>query len=360
MKRVLHIGLSNTMGGIESYLLNLMQTIDQTKYQFEFLVFHRDEPNFQKIIVDRGGIIHRITPRKDSYFLNKKELKNFFRVHKFDAVHYHLVNYSYMTPIRFLDKSTKLILHSHTSSLPKNKRILLFHYLNKKFFLKRANLLLACSNDAAQFMFSKEKYLVLPNGIDFEKYSFSSSIRMEYRKQLQLDDKVVLINIGRFEKEKNHRFLLEMFSKLKKEQQQDYRLLLVGTGSLLEEIKNRIKCLDLEKEVILLGLRTDIAGLLSASDVLVMPSFYEGLPFALVEAQVNGLKCIVSTGVSNDSNKNSRITFLPIDNDYGVWIKNVKQFSLNSWERVNDLQGSEYDVSASTKALQKAYEKEMS
>lgn len=359
MKRILHIGLSNVMGGIESYLVNLMQTIDSNKYQLEFLVFHQDEPKFQQSIVQAGGIIHQITSRNENYFLNKKDLHSFFQHHNFDTVHYHIVSFSYMTPIQYIPKSTKLVLHSHTSSPPINKRILFFHHLNKIRFLHRANLLLACSKDAAQFMFSNKKCVVLPNGINFERYSFNSSIRMTYREQLQLDNKTVLIHIGRFEKEKNHRFLIEMFSELIRKEGREYRLLLVGTGSLLVETKNLVKQLGLQKDVMFLGLRADIAELLSASDVLLMPSYYEGLPFALIEAQVNGLKCIVSTGVSNESNKNDRISFLPIDKGNGVWIKNIRQYSFNNWQRINDLQNSEYDIAISTKKLQEAYKKEM-
>ncbi|MER1984398.1 MAG: glycosyltransferase [Solibacillus sp.] len=355
-KKILHIGISKTLGGIETYLLNLMKSINQEEFQMEFLVFYNENPDFLKVIKEQGGIIHRLTSRTENYFQNRKELKAFFKLNSdYTVIHNHIINLTYPWPIFYAPKNSKVILHSHIAKLPSNKRILFFHNFYKKRMLNRADILLACSNLAGEFMFEKERFQLITNAIDFEQYEFKNDIREKYRKEMGLNNEIVLGHIGRFEEQKNHIFLVEMFKQLVDSSELNYHLLLVGEGSLEHKIKEKAEEVDLSGKITFLGVRRDVQELLNVFDLFLLPSLYEGLPFVIVEAQVNGLKCIVSDQVSNESDFNKNISFLPINRGFEEWVKGIEVNAYNNTPRVNDLLNTEYDLRQMIKSIEMIY-----
>ena len=168
-----------------------------------------------------------------------------------------------------------------------------------------------------------------------------------------MEDKIVYGNIGRFENQKNHTFLIDIFYELQK--RQDAVLLLAGNGKLEESIKEKVKQLNIEKKVFFLGFRTDIGSLLCAMDYFIFPSIHEGLPVSLVEAQTSGLPIFVSRGVPDEANISNN--FYKI-NSYGVsdWVYTI----LNSKkiERKNaykDTINAGFDIRQTAKQLEQVY-----
>ena len=165
--------------------------------------------------------------------------------------------------------------------------------------MKYANLQLACSKEAGEWLFGNTQFIVLNNGIDVSKYVFNQNIREEYRKILGFSDELVLGHVGRFSNQKNHNFLIDIFYEIIKINKKS-KLILIGTGELENEIKEKVESLSLKEKVIFLGARADVNKIMQAMDVFILPSLFEGLPVVGVEAQASGLPCIISDTVSKD------------------------------------------------------------
>lgn len=300
MIRVLQVVTYMGRGGLETMLMNYYRNIDRNKVQFDFLV-HRDfEADYDKEILALGGKIHhisRLIPWSKGY---KNELCRFFKEHsEYKIVHVHQDCLSSVAlqcaeecgvPVR--------IAHSHNSNQDKNLK-----YPIKRHYMKKipdyATDLFACGKEAGKWMFGNHEFRVLPNAIDTSRYIFTESIRNEVRKELSIADEFVIGHIGRFNPQKNHDFLIDIFSQIKK-QKSNAKLLLVGDGDEISNIKNKVQKLQLNNSVIFTGVRTDVNRLLQAMDVFVFPSLYEGFPVTMVEAQASGIPCIISDKVPDE------------------------------------------------------------
>lgn len=146
--------------------------------------------------------------------------------------------------------------------------------------------------------FSVTDTVVVNNGVDFKRYSRPEWDTNQIRHSIGIPKNAFLVvHVGRFAAVKNHSFLLDIFSEIKK-RRNNAHLLLIGDGPLKRSVCEQIKQKDLIHNVTILSHRTDVPELLYASNLMIMPSRYEGLSVALVEAQVSGLRCLVSDSVN--------------------------------------------------------------
>lgn len=174
------------------------------------------------------------------------------------------------------------------------------------------------------FLFGKKnvekgKVFILNNAIKIENYAFDQSVRERIRKQYSMENTFCIGHVGRFMNQKNHVFLIDVFNEVYKKFPQS-RLLLIGDGKLIENIRNKVKKLRLEKDVIFTGNVKNVNEMYQVMDVLALPSLYEGLPVVLIEAQAAGLNCIVSDKVDRRSALTDQVEFIPL-NDYKNWAK---------------------------------------
>jgi glycosyltransferase involved in cell wall biosynthesis len=299
--RILQVVVNMNRGGAETLIMNLYRNIDRSNVQFDFLTCK--EGVFDSEIKGLGGRIFRIPYVTEiGHFQFIKELKRFFLINNhYQIVHCHLDKMSGLVlreadiagiPIR--------ISHSHNTRSEGGTAARMYKWYVGKFINYHSTHFISCSNEAAKWLFKENsnKSIQLKNGIEIEKFVFSSEIRKQVRDKLNLDDaKYVIGHVGRFNNQKNHSFLLDVFSKVSKEMD-DAVLILVGDGELRSEIERKLKKLNLEGKVHLLGIRSDIPTLLQAFDLFVFPSMHEGLPVALIEAQGAGLPCIISNRIS--------------------------------------------------------------
>ena len=321
--RILHIVTYMDRGGLETMLMNCYRHIDRAQIQFDFLVHREFRADYDDEIESLGGRIYRL-PRLNPFSPGyKKALLDFFKGHpEYRIVHCHLDCMSAI-PLAAAKKCgvPVRIAHSHNSSQDKN-----WKYLLKRYFMKKipaaATHLFACSDEAGAFMFPGENVTVIKNGIESEKFTFDPAVREEMRRALGLDTQIVVGHIGRFMPQKNHAFLIDDFAEVRK--QADATLLLVGEGPLREQIMEKVRALGLADSVMFLGLRSDVNRILQAVDVFVMPSVYEGLPLAVVEAQSAGLACILSAAASPQSRITDRTEFLSIQESPALWAEHIR------------------------------------
>ncbi|HWJ78047.1 MAG TPA: glycosyltransferase family 1 protein [Niallia sp.] len=334
--RVLHVVVNMNRGGAETLIMNLYRNIDRSKIQFDFLTCKKGV--FDQEILNLGGKIHRIPYITDGgHFHYIKSLKQFFKAnHHYKIVHSHMDKMS-----GFVLKAAKKagipvrIAHSHNTKSEGGFAAKLYKEYAGSNIEKAATHYLACSNLAAKWLYKNKANLskLLKNGIDAEKFSFSKKIRDKVREELGVEeDSLVLGHVGRFNHQKNHRFLIEIFNELYKVEPKAY-LVLVGDGTLRSDIEEKVKELGLEEKVTFLGVRSDINSLLQAFDVFVFPSLHEGLPVTLIEAQGSGLPCLISKNITDEVDmKVDLVKFLPINNK-NIWVEEIREIPTKARNR---------------------------
>lgn len=355
-------------GGIQRLLLNIAKYLDKDKFQMDILKFEKKTEKLDEKFINLGCNIYSVANLKMSPYLCFKDLNSFFKNHRYDILHCHSSSKSsiplffakkYKVPIR--------ITHSHCSDFQTKKvfeRLIGNILMIPNYFLSNHHF--ACSEPAKEWMFKHwyvnkskyEKVHILNNAIDLEDYEFNIENRIKYREELGLKkDDIVLGSVARFREQKNHRFMIKILHECLKENDNIY-LMLIGSGELEEEIKK----LAIEKKVydniLFLGNRADVNNLLSTMDVFLMPSFMEGLPFAGVEAQAAGLKCVFSKGVTKEVALTNQVFFLDLNASINEWVKLCADKCNLNYDRkksISQLRSRGYDLKNIISELSEKY-----
>lgn len=360
--RVLHIVTTMNRGGLETMLMNYYRHIDRTKVQFDFLV-HRDfEADYDQEITQLGGKIYhvsRLVPWSKKY---QRELKKFFKQHpEYKIVHVHQDCLSSVALKCAKECGVSVrIAHSHNSNQDKNwKYFIKMHYM--KQIPTYATELFACGKEAGDWMFGGYNYKILNNAINAEAFRYNNEKRRQVRKKLEIDqDEVIIGHVGRFNYQKNHEYLIDIFRSFHDHQKRS-RLLLIGTGDLENKIREKVSKLNLNQYVIFLGNRKDVNELMQGMDIFVFPSHYEGLPVTLVEAQASGLPVIKSSNVPDQSIITPNVYTLSLNDRPEIWAEEIFSI-LQSSSRTDTLSYIEkagYDVKRNSKWLEDFYIEEI-
>lgn len=295
--RVLQVVTTMNRGGLETMLMNYYRHVDRERVQFDFLEHRKEHSAYDDEIESLGGRIYRLprlVPWSKSYL---SALNHFFDEHpEYKVVHVHqdclssvilMVAAQHNVPVR--------VAHSHSASQDKNLKYLI-KLCYKRFIPKYATDLFACGRDAGDWMFGGAPFQIINNAIDVAAYTYDRAKRQKVRQQLGLENEFTIGHVGRFNQPKNHPFLLDIFATLLKEEPNAI-LLLVGGGEGMSKMQEKVQALGIAEHVRFLGVRSDVADLMQAMDIFVLPSLYEGLPVTMVEAQAAGLPCIISDKV---------------------------------------------------------------
>ena len=293
--RILHVVQRMEAGGTQALLMNIYRNIDRTKVQFDFLVEYPNKEFYDDEILKLGGKIYYSTVRTDFNILKfKNQLKNILRENPdYKIMHVHVSNIGYICfkIAKKMGVHTR-IAHAHNNGSVHDAKYFL-RWILRKLFALYATEYYACSKEAGEYFFKGKDYKVLKNAIDSKKFVYNEKQRIEMRKELKVENNFVVGHIGRFHPQKNHKFLIEIFEKIK-EKRSNAKMILVGTGPLEKEIENKVKNLNLEKDVIFLKNRKDINKIYQAMDVFIFPSLFEGLGIVAIEAQASGTPIICS------------------------------------------------------------------
>lgn len=360
LKRVLIIGMTSTVGGVETFLMTLHNNIDKSKFQFDFLVREDIEGIYREKILDNGGKIHAIGSIRKSPFKTISNLFEFYREHQdYDVIHINAGRSTmiiYMLPILF-KRNKRVIAHSHNGSdIGK-----LLHYIFRPIQNFIATDYVACSKVAGEWMFGKkiansDKLTIINNAINTKKFLFDQSVRDKIRAELQLEDKFVVGHVGRFWEQKNHRFLIDIFAEILKINSKAV-LMLVGDGSLSEEIEQKVKDLGISDNVKFMGICNNTNELFQAMDVFLLPSLFEGLPIVGIEAQASGLKCFFSDTITKEANITGNIQYIKLNDSAESWareiINNGSRYTReNMYEKIAK---AGFDIDTEIKKIEKIY-----
>lgn len=351
MQRLLCITANMNTGGAETFLMKMYRALDRSKFQMDFCVVAEDN-YYEEEIKELGGKMYRI-PLKSKHpisslntirrIVSQNGYKNVIRVNQ------HSLSTLDLLAAR-LGGAENLIMRSSNASSGGGLSSAL-HRAFRPLTSIIPNARFAPSKLAAEYSFGKGciergTAFLLPNGLDIDEYRFSAGARADIRKGLGLEGKLVVGHIGRFNRQKNHAFLIDAFAKLA-EENGDAVLLLVGDGDLMPEVKGRVAQLGLSGRVVFLGVRPDVSRLLSAMDVLALPSFYEGMPNVVIEAQASGLPCVVSDSVTREAAVTDLVEFASLQAGAECWVAHFRRAASAKIKRpsyAEEMRGKGYGV----------------
>lgn len=350
-------------GGIESYMMSYYRNIDRDKLQIDFIVHGYEKGVYDDEIEAMGGRIFRVPVKSKDYFGNIRELKKIFHTNDYKIVHSHMDAMS--TVVLKIAKESNIpirIAHSHnTQHLTTNKIKYLLNEYARKNITKYATHLFACSEPAARWLFGttnvdKGNVVYVKNAINLEEYSFDSAMRAKYREEFGVKENLVIGHVGRFDYQKNHSYIIDIFSRLIQEVP-NAKLVLIGDGKLKSKIQEKIIDYNLSNNIILLGMRDDVNKIMNSFDVFILPSHFEGLGIVLVEAQANGVKCITSDTTPIEVNISGGVKFLSIEqNNVGCWIQQIIDLDIKDRSiDISKFNSKGYEIKNEAEKLQKLY-----
>lgn len=340
MKNVLEMfGEPITYGGQESVVYNMLSTLDmKNDYNVDlFTPYYADNAALINLVSSNGGkIYHKDIEFKtgDNRFLLKKDIIDFFDHNNkiYDVVHIHTGSLSTMCLYSKIAKrygAKKVIVHAHIAGQGDKESI--FHKIQKyilcKMLYRYADVYIGCSKKAIDFKWTKkiiDKAIVVNNGIDIEKYSYSDAYRKEIRDRYNISrDKIVIGNVARFTYQKNHIFMIDILKRLLVHDK-NITLMLLGDGENIEKIKQHVNDNDLQASVIFTQNVSDAYRYYNAFDIYILPSLFEGLPVTAIEAEINKLPVLLSDTISKECKISDNISFLSI-NDVDIWTMEIRK-----------------------------------
>lgn len=329
VKRLLCLVSCMNTGGAETFLMKLYRKIDRTKYQMDFGVFTEEDGFYDNEIKSLGGKIYHIVPKTKNFSFYKKGLYDLVKREQYKYVMRITSNAAGFYDLKIAKEAGAkvCIARSSNSSDGESFHVKLINAIARFLYQKCVDVKIAPSDLAAEYTFGKNvtsngEVHYLNNGLDLSIYHFAEEKRRRIREEFNLQDKFVVGHVGRFSRQKNHEFLLDIFYALKKKRQNAV-LLLVGKGELKNNIEDRAKALGIADSIIFAGIRSDVPDLLSAMDVFVFPSFYEGMPNTVIEAQATGLPCVIADTITREAGVTECVHFKSLHDSAESWADNT-------------------------------------
>lgn len=357
--RVAHVMGKMVGGGVEQVVMNYYRHIDRDRVQFDFLV-DRDSTDVPKVEIEElGGRVFIIPPYQDLHRYSR-ELCALFEREQWRIVHSHINTLS-VFPLRAAARAgvPVRIAHSHSTSgdgeLVRNLMKLILRHFSNQFPTHR----FACGDYAGRWLFGNEsQFELIYNAIDVASFSPSVEKRRSIRSELDIDDSTMVIgHIGRFTRQKNHQFLLQIFDELLKKEPNSC-LLLVGTGELVNGIASMADSMGIADKIKFLGRRSDVCDLYNAMDVFCLPSLYEGLPVVGVECQAARVPLVTSSEVSSELRLSALVKFEDLSVDPTVWADDLIEYAGKTSEPTDDFEM--FDITKAAENLVDLYERYVS
>lgn len=347
--KILIYGLTASLGGVERYILDRLPAFCKEN-QVDILFSGNDKIGY---IGEIPSIVDVKRIAKLSY--PKQYVQDIYKTikdGKYDLVYCNIGFANALLYLAVKAAEAKLIVHAHNTRIDvpsKKARILLntYHYISRFLFTWLINKKFGCGKVACKWLFgSLNGTEVRHNAIDCSKFSFNEKIRKQLRGELGVDDRTILMgHVGRFSYQKNHEYLMRLFANIH-EKYSDTKLLLIGVGESMDYIRNLVKALGVEADVIFLGLRHDVNRLMQAMDCFILPSRFEGLPVVGIEAQAADLPCFFSDSITREIAITKKTYFFSLQDE----LDNVAQFiyqNINTSKRHNntgDMRLAGYDL----------------
>ena len=372
--RILHVLGGTGLGGAESRIMDLYRQMDREEIQFDFLVHSsavkragddasgREPQFYDEEIRDMGGRIYVLPKFKVyNYFTYRNAVRAFFADHReYRVVQGHMTSTaSIYLPIARRAGVPITVAHSRSAGVGRGLKAIATRILRKNLY-RRTDYCFACSEAAGTDAFGEAwvnagNVKIIHNAIDVQKFIYQPEKRDMVRRRLKIEDKLVLGHVGRFNRPKNHPYLIEVFAAVYA-MRKDAVLLLIGDGDDREKIEKKCGELGVRDHVLFMGNQRNPEDYYQAFDFFLLPSFYEGLPGVLVEAQAAGLKCLVSDTVTKEAQATDLVTYMSIDGPAEAWAKELlSQIGYARRNTYREMADNGFDVKAQAEAYRNFY-----
>ena len=363
MKRVLIICGKLCIGGAEKVAYSIGHYADKEKYECHYIVFGADEGEYEKRLYDDGCKIFHIQEPAKSYLEYMKTICNLINTHSYDVIHCHtMFNSGIVMLLAKLKKVPNRITHSHSICSDVKRPIAkkIYERIMRYLICRCATDYVACGQKSGEWLYGEKFFrkngMLLLNGIDTLKFQYNEIKRKEIREKLDLEGNWVVGHVGHLAEVKNQKFLLELLPELIKKNSK-VRLLLVGEGPEREKLEQKIVEMKLSDYVIMTGNVMDVENYLSAMDVFVFPSLYEGMPLAMLEVQTNGLPAVMSNTVPKDVHLTNLLTVLSLNDSYEKWVQAIRSSCRRESEKYcSQMYEQGYDIKTMVKKIYALYE----
>lgn len=365
--KVLQFPVRNTGGGVTQYARNNWEYIDKSRFLFDFATCdsHLD---FEQELASQGCKVHYISCYAEQNMEQFCREFNQILDNGYDAVHLHTSFWkSFIVEQLCREKNVPVIIvHSHNSHIgglsqndDREAAIALHNQKKMEFSKDLATHFCACSPQAADWLFGQQiprnNIQILPNTINTEQFAYQPEVRRRYRKELSIKNKFVIGHVGRFEYQKNHDFLIDVFYSVLQEMPNAV-LLSIGVGELYEDSRQKCDRLGISNRVLFLGKRSDVSSLYQAMDCFCLPSRFEGLAIVLIEAQCAGLPTLVSQPCVPQQKITNQLVGLPFSVD--AWRNEIINTANQQCERLDyswQVANAGYAISCQIRQLEKIY-----
>ena len=365
MKRILCIVSSLDTGGAETFMMKIFRKLP-AEYCMDFVV-STESGFYENEVISLGGRIYRIPLRTKHPIASYSALVRIVRENQYEYV-LKLCD----TPIGVVDLlaakkggARQVCVRSCNAASSEGSLRKVVNGILRPVLNKTANVKIAPSDLAAKYTFGKKevdsgRVIFLHNAIDMDVYRFSETGRKTIRAEYGIkENDFVVGHIGRFNHQKNHKFLIDVFREILK-QEHSAKLLLVGNGELADEVKKQVFDYRIEDKVFFCGVRADIPALLSAMDVFIFPSFYEGMPNTIIEAQATGLPCVMSDTITKEAKITDDVLYVPLTRPVTEWA-NIAIKAGNGIRKntVSQLVQAQYDIESAVSCFVTAINKSL-
>ena len=339
MKRILFV-VSGAMvlGGTETMLMNWYRNFDKNLIQVDFVCYGEKEGAYDEEIKKLGGKIFRLPSKRENIIKNLLGIYKICKENKYEIIHVHMDAMSFY-PL-FMAKLAGVktrICHCHsTNHLYTSVINLQLKKVLTRFLPFVATDLFACSEASGRWLYKNKNFSVIHNAIQLEKFEYSPETEKKVREKFGLSDKIVIGNVGNMNYPKNHLFMLEVFSEVKKNEEKS-ALILVGDGPDRESIEKKIHDLQIDDDVFLLGQRNDVCEIIQSFDAFILTSIFEGFPVVLVEAQAAGIPCVVSDTITDEVRITDLVETVSLKESATRWANSVINQVKRKKTRMNNM-----------------------
>ncbi len=350
-------------GGIEAFLTNAFESEDFRDTSIDIVVFKKGPSVFDERIKALGIKIIELSGKNRS-LKHAEKFEKLIRKNKYDCAHFNIFHGVSLELVQ-IAKDNKIktrIVHSHGTGLRKSPLKFLkmgLHHLYKLRFSRAATRRIACSHEAGEFIFGKKSFEIIPNGINAPKYLFSREKREEMRRELYVDDEILVGHIGRLSSEKNQEFLIKAFAEFQKKEPNS-KLILIGEGKK-ERYSAIADKLGVRQSLIFYGASKQIPELLAAMDMFVFPSVNEGLGIAMIEAQASGLPILCSEAIPQIAKITDIVNTMSLEEGELAWAEKMCDILKNQTdlekraEYAEKIKNSEFNIDNTARLIREAY-----
>ena len=360
-KKILILAAKLHIGGAEKVARDIALYAPEGKYEFHYIVFGDEVGAYETQVIEKGAKVFHWSQPSENYLKFFRNLLSLMKKERYHVVHAHnMFNCGFTMLAGAMADIPVRISHSHSALVSHPslaKRV--YEKIMQFLILRCSTDLVACGVAAGKRLFGdRDDVQLILNGIDMAQFAYNTQKRDTIRRELQLEDRFVLGHAGHLAGVKNQAFLLDLMPHIL-EKRPDAMLLLLGEGDDRPMLEQKIRDMKLNDSVIMTGNVTNVADYLSAMDVFVFPSLYEGLPLSILEVQANGLPCVISDGVPQDVFLTELIHPLSLKDPKEQWVAEILNARRTNCDAYNEmLTQSEYTVATAMEKVYRLYDKE--